>query len=70
MTLFKELAISGAIGAVLASSPSLAETVKFKAELTSGDEVPKTESSGTGSCLIPQPKTSAGLWSRLGCLVM
>jgi len=49
MASLKTLAAMAALGALLAANPTLAETMKFKADLKAASEVPPTDSTATGT---------------------
>ncbi|KQU74442.1 hypothetical protein ASC75_20645 [Aminobacter sp. DSM 101952] len=49
MSAFKTFALAFTVGTLLAVTPSLSETMKFKADLKAASEVPPTDSPGTGT---------------------
>ncbi|GAA2849218.1 CHRD domain-containing protein [Aminobacter aminovorans] len=52
MSAFKTFALALTLGTLLAVTPSLSETMKFKADLNAASEVPPTDSSGSGTAEV------------------
>ncbi|MBB6469884.1 hypothetical protein HNQ96_005778 [Aminobacter lissarensis] len=52
MSAFKTFALALTFGTLLAVTPSLSETMKFKADLKAASEVPPTDSAGTGTAEV------------------